>query len=84
MVEIQLSDVQRLQSLAANTSKPHAERALEIRRFCFLHKASAPIPDRAPDDSSLWTKVDTEHLLEISSNMHAVSNYLIERVVAAG
>ena len=84
MVEIQLSDVRELQVRAANTCEPHSSRALAVRRFCFLHRANGPVSDRASEDTALWTKIDTEHLLEISSNMHAVSNYLIERVVAAG
>ena len=83
MVDIELTDVSRLRHIVENTSIPVAERSLAVRRFCNEIKASAPVADRPPEDASVWTKVDMEHLLEISANMHALSNYLIERVVAA-
>ena len=58
-------------------------RSLEVRRFCNLYKPSAFANSRPDGDESPWTLVDTEHLLAISTDMAKLSNYLVERVVAA-
>ena len=83
MIDIELHHVRTLKDFVEDTTNPLADRELAVRRFCFNHRPNAPMADRAGDDASVWTKVDTEHLLELSPNMHAVSSYLIERVVAA-
>ena len=83
MVEIKVGDVKGLQELIDDASIPLAERARGVRRFCNTFKPSAPQPARGADDEALWTKVDTDHLLAISSDLPKLSNYLVERVVAA-
>lgn len=83
MVDVELKHVQQLRSEVIDSSVPMAKRELAVRRFCNDFKASAPLPPRAPDDPTMWTHIDTEHLLEISTNSAALENYLTERVVAA-
>ena len=83
MIEIRVGDVKGLQELIDDASVPLAERALGVRRFCNEFKPSAPQADRGVGDKTLWTKVDTDHLLAISSDLPKLSNYLVERVVAA-
>ena len=82
MVHIELKHVQGLRDLIEDASVSMASRSLAVRHFCNNFKASAPEPDRK-GDHLMWTKVDTEHLLAISSDHSAPSNYLVERVVAA-
>ena len=83
MVEIRVEAVKGLQILVDDASLAASRRALEVRRFCNAYKASAPATDRPADDDALWTKVDTDHLLTISTDLPLLSNYLVERVVAA-
>ena len=83
MVDVELRHVQRLKDEVADQSVTKAKRELAVRVFCNEFKASAPQPERAPDDPTLWTSIDTDHLLEISYQSAALENYLIERVVAA-
>ena len=83
MVEIELKHVQDLRDVVTDSSRSMDERSLAVRRFCNDYKANAPQPPRASDDHTRWTKVDTEHLLEISTTPAALSNYLVERVAAA-
>ena len=82
MVEIRVEAVKGLQIVVDDASLAASRRALEVRRFCNAYKASAPAPDRSADDDALWTKVDTDHLLTISTDLPLLSNYLVERVVA--
>ena len=83
MVKVRVEAVRQLQQLVNDASISKASRSLTVRRFCNEHKASAPDHARWLHDGSMWTKVDTDHLLEISSDMPLLANYLIERVVAA-
>lgn len=83
MVDVELKHVQQLRGEVTDSSVPIAKRELAIRRFCNEFKPSAPQPPRAPGDPTVWTSIDTEHLLEISTNGAALENYLTERVVAA-
>lgn len=54
-----------------------------VRRFCNEYKPNGPAPAHADEGQGHWTKVDTDYLLTISSDMALLSNYLVERVVAA-
>ena len=83
MTEIRVEAVRELQELVDDASATAAKRSLEVRRFCNHYKPNAPRDPRLADAAELWTKVDTDHLLTISSDMALLSNYLIERVVAA-
>ncbi len=83
MVEIEVEAVRALQFVVDDASLSVSQRSLEVRRFCNEHRASAPVRDRLPEYEHLWTIVDTEHLLEISADMAPLSNYLLERVIAA-
>ena len=83
MVEIEVGAVRSLQETVNDQRVSMANRSLAVRRFCYEHKASAPLPPRPADDIALWTKVDTEHLLAISGDAPLLANYLVERIVAA-
>ena len=83
MVEIEVGAVRVLQETVADQRISLANRSLAVRRFCHEHQASAPQPLRPKDGPLHWTKVDTEHLLEISNDAPLLANYLVERIVAA-
>ena len=82
-MKIRVEAIRELQQLVNDASISKVSRSLTIREFCNAHKASAPEHARWLHDGSMWTNVDTEHLLEISNDMPLLANYLIERVVAA-
>ncbi len=83
MVDVRVEVVRDLQILIDDASVSIDKRSLEVRRFCNEYKPSAPGERRVDGDGSLWTKVDTDYLLTISSDMPVLANYLVERVVAA-
>ena len=83
MVLVRVETVQALQQSVNDGRISTASRSLLVRRFCNEYKPSGPETDHRSDDESRWTRVDTDHLLTISSDMARLSNYLVERVVAA-
>lgn len=83
MVDVQIEAVRALQLTVNDAAEPASQRSREVRRFCKIYQASAPVRDRERTDRSLWTTIDTEYLLAISTDMARLSNYLVERVVAA-
>ena len=83
MVEIKVEAVRDLQLIVDDATVSTADRSLAVRRFCNEYKASGPRLPHRPVDTSVWAKVDTDHLLTISGNMPLLANYLVERVVAA-
>ena len=83
MVQVQVETVRDLQHAVDDASLTIAFRSLSVRRFCNEHKPSGPVGDRSKGNQLVWPTVDTDYLLTISSNMSLLSNYLVERVVAA-
>ena len=83
MVEIELKHVQLLRETIDNASVSSATRSLAVRVFCNEFKPNGPQAPRTSDDTAKWTKVDTDHVLELSYDFPRLANYLVERVVAA-
>ena len=83
LVQIRAEIVRDLQTSVNKSETSVADRSLMVRRFCNEYKPNGPAQTHAEGDEGHWTKVDTDHLLTISSDMALLSNYLVERMVAA-
>ena len=83
MVQIRVEAVSELRAIVADNHQSVASRSLATRRFINEYKPSGPAVDHVSAAEPGWSRVDTDYMLGISSDMALLSNYLLERVVAA-